>query len=85
MTPPSHSASLSAVSRRARADATLTADFGRTRLRYRTGKLVFLTKGDEPPRECRIDLPLVRLGSDESNFIAIDDPHVKKLVEGQAR
>jgi DNA-binding NtrC family response regulator len=67
------------VSRRARADTTIAVEVGRTRLRYRTGRLVFLGKNDETVREYRIDLPHVRIGSDDSNALVIDDKHVSRF------
>jgi transcriptional regulator with PAS, ATPase and Fis domain len=48
-------------------------------LRYRTGRLVFLGKADEPVREYKIDLPHVKIGSDESNSLVVDDPHVSRF------
>jgi transcriptional regulator with PAS, ATPase and Fis domain len=67
------------VSRRPRADTTIAVEIGRTRLRYRTGKLVFLGKANEAQGEYKIDLPHVRIGSHESNSLVIDDQHVSRF------
>jgi len=68
-----------AVPKRARADSTIAVDVGRTRLRYRTGRLVFLGKGDVSQHVYRIDLPHVRIGSDESNSLVLEDPHISRF------
>jgi transcriptional regulator with PAS, ATPase and Fis domain len=67
------------VSRRARADTTIAVEIGRTRLRYRTGKLVILGKGGEAEREYKIDLPHVKIGSHESNSVVLEDQHVSRF------
>jgi len=56
----------------------MAVDIGRTRLRYRTGRLVLLGKGDQAVREHKIDLPLICIGSDEANSVVVDDPHVSR-------
>jgi DNA-binding NtrC family response regulator len=67
------------VTKRTRSDTTLAVDAGRTQLRYRTGRLVFLSSSDQPTRELPIDLPLVRVGSSEGNQVVVADPHVSRF------